>query len=320
MNWYEKSKSQPKEKIVAPFGRSMAYASNSDLNWYRLAVLEYQLNKEAGLKEGILAFLLSILSSISAPYEARAIKNFLDQRDVSPQQQQMVVNTVNKFTDQNKSIGQLDINDVRKAVENIRPEMEEQPMELPAQQPEIQPQSATPQEETIDTTDSQVPGELNVEEVKDSIRKHEGKNKDWGMKYLDPSKKNYCVGYGFNLNKPNSASIIKSVGADYNAVMAGRQRLSEAQMEKILDINVKESVDIAKSFAPNYEQLPSKAKLVLVDMAFMGKGTLGKFNDLRKALAQNDFNRAADEMMDSLWAKQVGRRAVELAQIMRSLG
>jgi lysozyme len=102
--------------------------------------------------------------------------------------------------------------------------------------------------------------------------------------------------------------------------MSGKQSLSDAQVEKILDISVKEAVDIASNFVANYNQLPSKAKLVIANMAFMGRGTLGKFNDLRDALAKNDYNKAADEMLDSLWAKQVGRRATELAEMMRSLG
>ena len=291
MNWYKQSK-HPKEKIIAPFGRSMPYSNN--LNWYKLAVLEYQLHKEAGVKEGILAALLSILSSISLPYEARAIRNLLDKYNVDQVQQQKIVNTVNQLTDQNKNIDELNIDDIKTAIENAKRDLREENMGN--------------QDDT---------GELNIEDLKDTIRKHEGKS---NKIYLDPSKKNLCIGHGFNLNKSNSKAIIKSVGADYNAIMSGKQSLSDAQVEKILDISVKEAVDIASSFVVNYNQLPSKAKLVIANMAFMGRGTLGKFNDLRDALVKNDYNRAADEMLDSIWAKQVGRRATELAEMMRSLG
>jgi lysozyme len=292
MNWYKKS-SQPKEEIVPPFARSMPYANN--LNWYKLAVLEYQLHKEAGVKEGILAALLSILSSISLPYEARAIRNLLDRHNIDQVQQQKIVSTVNELTDQNKNIDELNIDDIKTAIENVKKDLREENM----------------------SNRNITAGELNIEDLKNTIRKHEGKS---NKVYLDPSKKNWCVGYGFNLNKPNSKEIIRSIGADYNAIMSGKQSLSDAQVEKILDISVKEAVDIASSFVVNYNQLPSKAKLVIANMAFMGRGTLGKFNDLRDALVNNDYNKAADEMLDSIWAKQVGKRATELAEMMRSLG
>ena len=56
---------------------------------------------------------------------------------------------------------------------------------------------------------------------------------------------------------------------------------------------------------------------VLVDMGFnLGIPTLLKFQNMWAAIEEEDFETAADEAMDSRWAKQVGRRAERLCQAM----
>lgn len=57
----------------------------------------------------------------------------------------------------------------------------------------------------------------------------------------------------------------------------------------------------------------------LVNMAFnLGRRRLAGFRKMWNALKQRDYAAAADEMLDSKWAKQVGDRAVELAEQMRT--
>jgi lysozyme len=57
---------------------------------------------------------------------------------------------------------------------------------------------------------------------------------------------------------------------------------------------------------------------VIINMAFnLGVYRLGKFHKMRQAVYSSDWNRAADEMLDSRWAQQVGERAQRLAQMMR---
>tara|TARA_R110000822_G_scaffold199819_2_gene337485 strand:+ start:2283 stop:2756 length:474 start_codon:yes stop_codon:yes gene_type:complete len=54
---------------------------------------------------------------------------------------------------------------------------------------------------------------------------------------------------------------------------------------------------------------------VLANMAFnLGINRLLKFKKFLKALQENDFEKAAEEMIDSRWAKQVGPRAIRLKQ------
>ena len=72
-------------------------------------------------------------------------------------------------------------------------------------------------------------------------------------------------------------------------------------------------------------KLPWSAKLndarqyVLVDMAFnMGISRLLTFKKMLAALKEGYWERAAFELLDSKYARQVGRRAKELAEIIRT--
>jgi lysozyme len=57
---------------------------------------------------------------------------------------------------------------------------------------------------------------------------------------------------------------------------------------------------------------------VLMDMAFnMGVAGLLKFTKMLAAIEARDFSTAADEMLSSAWAREVGARATELATMMR---
>ena len=116
MNWYKTSQRE-KFEMVPPFARSMPYPTNQ--NWYEEALYQYNLHKEAGMKEGILAFLLSILSSISLTHEANAIKNVMLQKNIPIEQQQKIVQTVNSLTDQNKTVEELTQNDITNAVKKM---------------------------------------------------------------------------------------------------------------------------------------------------------------------------------------------------------
>ena len=58
---------------------------------------------------------------------------------------------------------------------------------------------------------------------------------------------------------------------------------------------------------------------VLVDMCFnLGVNRLKGFKKMIAAVKDRDFEKAADEMMDSKWAVQVGSRATRLEGMMRT--
>jgi len=64
--------------------------------------------------------------------------------------------------------------------------------------------------------------------------------------------------------------------------------------------------------------LKEHQKMVLINMAFnLGVGGLLTFKNMLQALEQGDLALVEYEMLDSLWADQVGQRADELAAQMR---
>lgn len=76
--------------------------------------------------------------------------------------------------------------------------------------------------------------------------------------------------------------------------------------------------DICKEFGINVDDLIEQRFYVLTDMCFnIGKGGLKKFKKLFSALKKGLYDDAANAMLDSLWAKQVGNRATKLAVLMR---
>ena len=66
-----------------------------------------------------------------------------------------------------------------------------------------------------------------------------------------------------------------------------------------------------------FERLDSYRQEVLMNMCFnMGISRLKTFRRMIAALRIRDYQEAAKEMLDSLWAKQVGVRAVRLSETM----
>ena len=64
---------------------------------------------------------------------------------------------------------------------------------------------------------------------------------------------------------------------------------------------------------------PDNVVRVLVNMAFnLGRTRLSKFKNMVAAVNDKDYERAANEMIDSKWYRQVKTRGVELSDLMRN--
>ena len=69
-----------------------------------------------------------------------------------------------------------------------------------------------------------------------------------------------------------------------------------------------------------FEDLPEEAQRVIANMMFnMGYPRLSKFKGMKAGVDTRDWNRAADEMIDSRWYKQVTKRADRLVERIRAL-
>jgi hypothetical protein len=184
------------------------------------------------------------------------------------------------------------------------------------------------------TTPHGLPTTLDLSEIENLIRLHEvsgakrvvtikGKKIDIRKVYEDPIHgwKVPTIGVGYNLNKPEAASQIKSFGLDYNKVRSGQQMLTDDQVDVLYSNDVQNAIRDAKTFLPNFDDQPSTVKTIVSDMSFnMGLNRLSTFKNFRSALTSFDFKKAAQEMRNSNWAKQTKSRANRLIKMMESLG
>jgi len=70
----------------------------------------------------------------------------------------------------------------------------------------------------------------------------------------------------------------------------------------------------------DFEYLPEDAQLIIANMMFnLGHSRLSAFLGMKAGVDARDWNKAADEMIDSKWYEQVPNRAGRLVKRMRSL-
>ena len=89
--------------------------------------------------------------------------------------------------------------------------------------------------------------------------------------------------------------------------------ISEDRVNEVFATDVAKFVSESKILFPDLDELPDVAQQVIVNMAFnMGRPRLSKFKNFIAGVNDRDWTRAAEEMMDSRWATQVGDRAIRL--------
>jgi len=134
---------------------------------------------------------------------------------------------------------------------------------------------------------------MNRQLLLEQLQRHEGLR----LKPYRDSVGKWTIGYGRNLDD---------------------RGISEDEAGFMLDNDIDQVVAELERM-PLYLSLDSIRQVVLANMAFnMGVPTLLEFRRMLGALARGEWNRAADEMLDSKWARQVGYRAVELSELMRT--
>ena len=110
-----------------------------------------------------------------------------------------------------------------------------------------------------------------------------------------------------------------TIGVGRNLTDVG---ISHDEAMMLLDADIERALRAFRACARLYgvdaERLPRRVRLALSDMAFNLGYRLSGFRRMWKALASGDYDRAADEMLDSRWARQVARRATELSAMVRS--
>ena len=94
--------------------------------------------------------------------------------------------------------------------------------------------------------------------------------------------------------------------------------ISRDEADFMLDNDI-DQVERYLKTVDEYNELDSVRQTVLMNMCFnVGFRGLMGFRKMWAAIARKDYAEAARQMLDSKWHRQVGNRAQELAQIMRT--
>jgi len=130
-------------------------------------------------------------------------------------------------------------------------------------------------------------------ELIQSVQRHEG----FRSKAYQDSVGVWTIGWGINL-----------------------QELDDFPQEYAMFFLRRELVNCAFALSQRgvWNELTQTRKDVLTEMAFnLGIPRLNGFKKMWKAIENGDYETAADEQLDSKWARQVGVRAMRLSKRMR---
>ena len=106
------------------------------------------------------------------------------------------------------------------------------------------------------------------------------------------------------------------VGRLIDARKGGKISHEEAMI--LLDNDIEEKCKELDAHLPWWKNLDDVRQRVLVNMCFnMGIGGLLQFKNTLAHMEKGEYQDASVGMLDSTWAKQVGNRAIELAQMMK---
>ena len=145
---------------------------------------------------------------------------------------------------------------------------------------------------------------MNMDRLLESVKKHEGyRNKV----YLDTLGKR-TVGVGH--------LCVEDFWED-------DKEYEEKFLMTILEHDLQTAIKGAKDLMAENGcmDIDEQAEELIIEMVFqLGKTGVSKFKNMWKALSGLQYSAAADQMLDSRWAKQTPNRANGMADIMRSLG
>ena len=96
--------------------------------------------------------------------------------------------------------------------------------------------------------------------------------------------------------------------------------VDEDRVRQRFNLDIAVTIDDCKVLYDDFDDLPEECQHIIANMMFnMGRPRLSKFKGMKAGVDARDWNRAADEMVDSRWYDQVTNRAKRLVARMRAL-
>jgi len=98
------------------------------------------------------------------------------------------------------------------------------------------------------------------------------------------------------------------------------ESVSEERVAEAFESDIRITIADCERLYEDFHDLPDEAKLIIANMCFnLGYPRLSAFRGMKAGVDARDWNKAADEMVDSRWYRQVPNRAERLVKRMRAL-
>ena len=96
--------------------------------------------------------------------------------------------------------------------------------------------------------------------------------------------------------------------------------VDEDRVRQRFNLDIAVTIDDCRVLYDDFDDLPEECQHIIANMMFnMGRPRLSKFKGMKAGVDARDWNKAADEMVDSRWYDQVTNRAKRLVARMRAL-
>lgn len=110
-----------------------------------------------------------------------------------------------------------------------------------------------------------------------------------------------------------------TIGAGRNIDENGGLGLSDEEIDFLLDNDIVRCIQELHNVFPWFKTLNEPRQHAVIDLCFnIGLPKLMLFQKANKAMNSGEWETAAKEYYDSRWAKQVGARAVEVCEMIRT--
>ena len=151
---------------------------------------------------------------------------------------------------------------------------------------------------------------LDISEIISRLSFHEGCVL---MPYICPAGK-LTIGIGRNIDdNPFTVEELKVIGDDW------KHGITKAQAYMLCRNDINRCIKQLKKGIPFFDNLDAERQYALIDLCFnMGIKSLKKFKKMLEAMGSSYYNRAAEELLNSKYATQVGVRAKRIAKLIET--
>ena len=96
--------------------------------------------------------------------------------------------------------------------------------------------------------------------------------------------------------------------------------VSEDRVAEAFNRDIEITIEDCHRLYDDFDELPEEVQRIIANMLFnLGLPRLSKFRGMKAGVDDRDWERAADEMVDSHWYNQVRNRADRLVERMRNV-